>query len=62
VNSTVLSAANRNYRATVVTDGVATIDPAIQSACFNIWQRTFARLRTAAQVIAELKHSRGKAR
>jgi biuret amidohydrolase len=54
VNCTVLSAANRNYRVTAVTDGVATLDDAIQAACLSIWQRKFARLRTAAQVVAEL--------
>jgi ureidoacrylate peracid hydrolase len=61
VNSTVLAAANRNYRVTVITDGVATIDDSIQSACFNVWQRKFARLRTAAQVIAELGSGPGSA-
>jgi len=55
VNCTVLSAANRDYRVTVVTDGVATIDDAIEKACFRIWERKFARLRTAARVAAELK-------
>lgn len=55
VNCTVLAAANRNYRVTVATDGVATIDDAMQAACFGVWQRKFARLRTAARVMAELK-------
>jgi biuret amidohydrolase len=54
VNCTVLSAANRNYRVTVVTDGVATLDDAVQAACFNIWQRKFARLRTTARIVGEL--------
>jgi nicotinamidase-related amidase len=58
VNSTVLSAANRNYRVTVVTDAVATIEDDLQDACFAIWQRKFARLRTAAQVAAELSRAR----
>jgi biuret amidohydrolase len=58
VNATVLSAANRNYRVTVVTDGVATIDDSLQAACFTIWERKFARLRSAAQVLSELKRSR----
>jgi nicotinamidase-related amidase len=58
VNSTVLSAANRNYRVTVVTDAVATIEDGLQDACFAIWQRKFARLRTAAQVAAELSRAR----
>ena len=55
VNSTVLAAANRNYRVTVVTDAVATLDDTIQAACFNIWQRKLARLCTAGQVLAELR-------
>jgi len=55
VNSTLLAAANRNYRVTVVTDGVATIEDDVQEACFRIWRRKFARLRTTAQVVAELK-------
>lgn len=55
VNCTVLSAANRNYRVTVATDGVATLDDAVQTACFDIWRRKFARLRTTRQLVAELK-------
>jgi ureidoacrylate peracid hydrolase len=55
VNSTVLAAANRNYRVTVVTDAVATIDDRIQEACFDIWRRKFARLRTTAEMMAELR-------
>ncbi len=54
VNSTVLAAANRDYRVTVVTDGVATLWPEIQQACFDIWRRKFARLRTTAQLVEEL--------
>ena len=55
VNYTLLSAANRDYRVTAVTDGVATLWPELQQACFTIWQRKFARLRTAAQVLAEIQ-------
>jgi nicotinamidase-related amidase len=51
VNSTVLAAANRNYRVTVITDGVATLDDSIQDACFRIWQRKFARLRSTEQIL-----------
>lgn len=58
VNSTVLAAANRDYRVTVLTDAVATLDETIQAACLEIWQRKFARLRTTAQVLAELQASR----
>jgi len=54
VNSTVLAAANRDYRVTVVTDGVATLWPEIQQACFDIWRRKFARLRTTSEVVDEL--------
>jgi ureidoacrylate peracid hydrolase len=54
VNCTLLSAANRDYRVTAVTDGVATLWPELQDACFTIWRRKFARLRTTAEVVAEL--------
>jgi nicotinamidase-related amidase len=54
VNCTLLSAANRDYRVTAVTDGVATLQPHLQQACFEIWQRKFARLRTTVQVAEEL--------
>jgi len=57
VNCTVLAAGNRNYHVTVVTDGVATLDDAIQAACFDIWRRKFARLRSTADIISELKRS-----
>jgi ureidoacrylate peracid hydrolase len=56
VNSTVLAAANRDYRVTVVTDGVATLWPEIQQACFDIWRRKFARLRTTNDVVEELSN------
>src|SRR5262245_60583010 len=55
VNCTLLSAANRDYRVTAVTDGVATLWPELQEACFAIWKRKFARLRTTDEVIAELR-------
>jgi len=54
VNCTLLSAANRDYRVTAVTDGVATLWPELQQACFTIWRRKFARLRDTAAVLAEL--------
>ena len=61
VNCTVLSAANRNYYVTVVTDGVATIDDTLQESCMRIWERKFARLQTSDQVMAELNSaSKGK--
>jgi biuret amidohydrolase len=58
VNCTVLAAANRNYLVTVMTDGVATLDPTLQTACFRIWERKFARLRTSHQLQAELQPGR----
>ncbi|MCU0962422.1 MAG: cysteine hydrolase [Pirellulaceae bacterium] len=57
VNCTVLSAANRNYHVTVVTDGVATLSDEIQAACFDIWRRKFARLRTTRQLVRELNRA-----
>ena len=54
VNCTVLAAAARDYRVTVLTDLVATLEDDIQQACFRIWERKFARLRTAKQMVAEL--------
>jgi ureidoacrylate peracid hydrolase len=54
VNCTLLSAATRDYRVTAVTDGVATLWPALQQACFDIWRRKFARLRSTEEVLAEL--------
>jgi ureidoacrylate peracid hydrolase len=55
VNATLMSAASRDYRVTAVTDGVATLWPELQEACFAIWRRKFARLRTAEEVIAEIR-------
>jgi ureidoacrylate peracid hydrolase len=54
VNSTLLTAANLDYRVTAVTDGVATLWPEIQRACFDIWRRKFARLRTTDEVLQEI--------
>ena len=54
VHCTLLSAANRDYRVTAVTDGVATLWPELQQACFAVWRRKFARLRDTAAVLAEL--------
>lgn len=55
VNSTLMAAANRDYRVTALTDGVATLWPEIQEACLRIWQRKFARLRTTDEMMAELE-------
>jgi hypothetical protein len=39
---------------TAVTDDVATLWPELQEACFTIWRRKFARLRTVEEILAEL--------
>jgi ureidoacrylate peracid hydrolase len=54
VNATLMTAATHDYRVTAVTDGVATLWPELQEACFTIWQRKFARLRTTAELVEEL--------
>jgi len=54
VNATLMSAASRDYHVTAVTDGVATLWPELQQACFDIWRRKFARLRTTAEMIEEI--------
>jgi len=54
VNSTLMSAAARDYYVTAVTDGVATLWPELQEACFAIWRRKFARLRTTAEMVEEI--------
>jgi ureidoacrylate peracid hydrolase len=55
VNCTLLSAGSRDYRVTAVTDGVASPWPELQEACFEIWRRKFARLRTTDEIIAEIQ-------
>jgi nicotinamidase-related amidase len=60
VNCTLLSAAARDYRVTAVTDGVATLWPDLQQACFALWRRKFARLRSTAEVVAEVEGFPGK--
>jgi nicotinamidase-related amidase len=55
VNHTLMSATTREYRVTAVTDGVATIDPAIQDACFAIWRNKFAHLQTTAELLPVLR-------
>jgi nicotinamidase-related amidase len=54
VNATLMTAAMRDYRVTAVSDGVATLWPELQQACFAIWRRKFARLRTTAELVDEL--------
>ncbi len=54
VNATLMSASSRDYRVTAVTDGMATLWEDLQEACFTIWKRKFARLRSTEQLIEEL--------
>lgn len=54
VNSTILAAANRNYRVLAVTDGMATIHDHIHEACLQIWENKFARLCTTVEVLDEI--------
>jgi nicotinamidase-related amidase len=58
VNCTLLTAANLDYRVTAVIDGVATLWPNMLQACFDLWGRKFARLRTTAEVIAEMEKTK----
>jgi hypothetical protein len=44
-----------DYRVTAVTDGVASPWPDLQGACFEIWRRKFARLRTTDEIISEIE-------
>lgn len=54
VNSTLMAAANRNYRAIAVGECMAAIHDHIHEACLQIWQNKFARLATTAEVLDEL--------
>jgi ureidoacrylate peracid hydrolase len=55
VNCTLLSAANRDYRVSAVSDAVASPLPELQEACLEVWRRKFARLRTADEILAEIQ-------
>ncbi len=54
VNATLIAATQRNYRVTAITDGCASPWPELHEACFKIWQPKFARLKTTAEVLAEI--------
>ena len=54
VNSTLIAASTRNYRVTAVRDGCASPWPDLHEACFNIWEKKFARVRNASEIVAEL--------
>ena len=55
VNATLIAASQRNYRVTVITDGCASPWPELHEACFKIWQTKFARLKSTAEVLAEIE-------
>ncbi|NJN39736.1 MAG: cysteine hydrolase, partial [Gammaproteobacteria bacterium] len=54
VNSTILAAANRNYRVIAVSDGMAAIHDHLHQACLDIWRNKFARLVRTDDVLAEM--------
>lgn len=54
VNSTILTAANRNYRVVAVSDAMATIHDHIHQACLQIWENKFARVATTDELLNEL--------
>jgi len=58
VAATVYAATTREYRVTVITDGITTIWPEIQRAVLDIFSRKLARLLSAAEAAAELAGSR----
>ena len=55
VNATLIAASQLNYRVTAITDGCASPWPELHEACFKIWQPKFARLKTAADILNEMK-------
>jgi ureidoacrylate peracid hydrolase len=55
VNATLIAASQRNYRVTAITDGCASPWPELHEACFKIWQPKFARLKTTAEILTEMK-------
>jgi ureidoacrylate peracid hydrolase len=54
VNSTILAAANRNFRVIAITDGMAAIHDHLHQACLDIWRNKFARLAKTDDMLAEL--------
>jgi nicotinamidase-related amidase len=58
VLATVIGGFNREYRITVVEDGVATLWPDIQRATLDIVTRAYARVVPAATIVAELAAGR----
>jgi ureidoacrylate peracid hydrolase len=58
VAATVYAATTREYRVTVVRDGITTVWPEIQRAMLDVFGRKLARLVTAAEARAELSAGR----
>lgn len=58
VAATVYAATTREYRVTVITDGVTTVWPEIQRAMLDVFGRKLARLLTAAEARTELSGGR----
>ncbi len=56
VLATVVGGFNREYRMTVVEDGVATLWPQIQRATLDIIARAYARVRPAKTVVDEISN------
>jgi nicotinamidase-related amidase len=56
VLATVVGGFNREYRMTVVEDGVATLWPQIQQATLDIIARAYARVRPAKTVVDEISN------
>ncbi len=54
VNATLMSAASREYRVTAVGDAVQALRPELQEACFEIWERKFARILSTKDVVSEI--------
>ncbi len=54
VNSTIIAASTRNYRAIAVADAMATIHDHIHEACLQIWKNKFARLATTSELLDEI--------
>ena len=54
VNSTLIAASTRNYRVTAVKDSCASPWPELHEACFQIWEKKFARVRNAGEIVREI--------
>jgi nicotinamidase-related amidase len=55
VHATVLGAASREYRVTIIRDGVAALRPDLLAAFLEVWERKLARLVTADEAAVEFR-------